>query len=229
MATNIPAPTTLLRWGSRLAPELLQFRLPRGGASFALTFDDGPHPAHTPRILELLGRSRVRATFFLQGELCERHPDLVRRVIAEGHRVGSHGWDHRSARRLDAAEALLQATRCHELLCQLAGQPLPRLHRPPYGEMTLGALIRLAREGFRLVFWSYDSRDSFVTDAASLQERFETQPPKPGDIILLHEDYPLTVSALPSLLEALQVRATLGDVDGQSCETHEAGHAPACP
>lgn len=208
MLDRLPAPSTMLRWFARANSTLVRFTLPRMQPGFALTFDDGPHPRHTPRILAALGATSTRATFFFQGELSVRWPDLVRQAAMEGHQVASHGWAHLSARRQSSRHVLQNARCCHETLCSITGSDLPKLYRPPYGEMTIGGLLQLSRASFEVVNWSYDSLDSFVSDSQALLERFRREPPAARDIILLHEDYELTVDALPTLLGWLQGRAS---------------------
>jgi len=208
MLDRLPAPSTMLRWFARMDRPPVRFTLPRMQSGFALTFDDGPHPQHTSRILAALAAISTQATFFFQGELCIRWPHLVRQAAMQGHQVASHGWIHQSARRQSSLQVLENARRCHETLCSITGSDLPKLYRPPYGEMTVGGLLQLSRAGFEVVNWSYDSLDSFVSDSQVLLERFRREPPAARDIILLHEDYELTVDALPTLLGWLQSRAS---------------------
>ncbi|HWL64119.1 MAG TPA: polysaccharide deacetylase family protein [Steroidobacteraceae bacterium] len=195
---------TLLRLLAPCSGGRVRFRLqPR--RQLALTFDDGPHPDTTPPILDALAAAGAHATFFVQGSAAATAPHIIRRAHSEGHCIASHGMTHVSARRQPAAEAVANATQCHDLLQQVLGAELPRLYRPPYGELSLGALRGLLASEFRLEFWSRDSLDSFVDSAAELRHRFTQSPPADGDILLFHDDYRLTAEALPDLLR--QIRA----------------------
>lgn len=202
---NVRVPMRVLRSASRWYPELLCFSA-TGAPSrrVALTFDDGPHAECTPRLLDVLGEGGVRATFFLQGSNARRHPELVRRAFREGHQVAAHGAEHVSALEQSAAEVVRNADCCHEALCEILGEPVPRDFRPPYGEMTFAGLRQLRRHGYRLAYWSYDSRDSFVSSSAEIVSRIRNHGPVPGSIMLFHEDYPRTVEALPAVIAALK-------------------------
>lgn len=95
----------------------------------ALTFDDGPHPEFTPRVLEILRRHQAHATFFMVGAAAQKHQDIVRLVAQEGHAIGSHSWEHRSFLSLSSRERRQQMCACEQVL-PLQGE---RLFRPPYG------------------------------------------------------------------------------------------------
>lgn len=200
-------PMKLLNIASRFAPELLCFQQSAESRNrVALTFDDGPHPEYTPRILDILGQLEVRATFFFQGVNAAQWPALVRRAHSAGHQIAAHGVDHvaTSTQRRDAA--LVNATACHALLCEIAGAHLAPYYRPPYGDITFSALRDLGQRGYRLAFWSYDSRDSFCDAAADIEDRLARVPPRPGSIILFHDDYAHTVAALPQVISTLRAR-----------------------
>ena len=118
----------------------------------ALTFDDGPDAASTPAFLDELERLDVRATFFLLGENVERWPDLTRRLVADGHEVGVHGWDHRNLLKRSPLELRTRLRRAHALIGDVTGVA-PTLWRPPYGVLS-GAGALWARElGMRTVLW----------------------------------------------------------------------------
>jgi peptidoglycan-N-acetylglucosamine deacetylase len=116
------------------------------GPRVALTFDDGPSPQVTPYILDVLAAKRVPATFFLQGEHVADHPDLVRRVAAEGHVVANHGWDHPWFPDLTPQEAESQIGRTNDLLTEITGVR-PTLFRYPFGQPSPGGDAALARLG----------------------------------------------------------------------------------
>ena len=191
-----------------LGAPLVTRLLGTAGNAVALTFDDGPHPDTTPRILDLLREHGAKATFFVVGESVARYPELVRRVRAEGHGVGIHGLRHRTmvlqnARAIQAD--LREAARRIEAAAP-GGAPV-RLLRPPYGfrSWTLGRVA--TRLGLQLVAWSLDSRDYRPVTPAHLLERVKTRL-APRDIVLLHErpDAPHTLDALPALLRFCRAR-----------------------
>ncbi len=176
------------------------------GKRVALTFDDGPHPANTPSILDALDAAGARATFFMQGSSAKQHPELVRDVHARGHLVANHAFSHRPPEQLGTHAYVREVLDTHALLCDLTGAPLPRLFRPPYGTITPATLIRLLRDDFRFIYWSRDSRDSWLTEAPALLGSFAHTPASPGDIVLFHDDYAQTATALPQLLASLRTR-----------------------
>lgn len=178
----------------------------RGGAGVALTFDDGPHPHNTPRILECLARAGAKATFFLQGAEVEKHPALVREIAAGGHQVANHGWSHSRPVSIGTGAYVAEVLRTQQLLEDLTGAPVKRDFRPPYGAVNARVFAALAGRGFRFVFWSIDSDDSTFTEVPDLVARVAAQQPNHGDIVLFHEDYAHTADALPSILQGLQAR-----------------------
>ncbi len=197
----------LLNIASRFAPELLCFEQTAERQNrVALTFDDGPHPEYTPRILEILARLEVRATFFFQGVNAANWPALVRRAHSAGHQIAAHGVDHVAASTQPTNEAIVNAIACHAVLCEISGSHLEPYYRPPYGDITLGALRDLKQRGYRLAFWSYDSRDSFCETADAIESRISSSMPRPGSIILFHDDYEHTVEALPRVIATLRAR-----------------------
>jgi peptidoglycan/xylan/chitin deacetylase (PgdA/CDA1 family) len=148
----------------------------------ALTFDDGPDPEWTPRVLDALAALGMRATFFVVGERAERHPELIDRILAEGHETGSHSWDHPSLPELPAAAVAAQIARTRAVL----GPRDARLLRPPYGHQSL-TTWRLARaQGYRVVMWNISAGDWRDDDAGTLAGRILAEA-APGAIVLLHD------------------------------------------
>jgi peptidoglycan/xylan/chitin deacetylase (PgdA/CDA1 family)/glycosyltransferase involved in cell wall biosynthesis len=150
--------------------------------AIALTFDDGPDPATTPVLLDLLARHGARATFFLVGARAARHPELVARIAAEGHEIGNHSWDHPSLPTLDAAGQADQISRTAAVLAPHGG----RLMRPPYGDQTFRTHRIARRLGCRVVLWSVNGGDWRGEDADTLAERLIARV-GPGAIVLLHD------------------------------------------
>ena len=115
----------------------------------ALTFDDGPHPESTPRLLEVLAKHRARATFFMVGEAAEKHRGLVRRVAEEGHAIGNHSWDHPSFPLMSGRERRRQIRACERALAPYGS----RLFRPRYGHQHLASWLDTRRLGFDVAAW----------------------------------------------------------------------------
>lgn len=190
-----------------LFPGLVLIRQRGAENRIAVTFDDGPDPRHTPRILDILAAHGASATFFVHGKTAEAHPALVREMAARGHQIGNHGYQHLDARRTGLRAYVADAGHAHEALENLLGRPVEKLFRPPYGNITGPSFLALARRGFRFVFWSVDSRDSFIRETPALTAYFDSLPVAGGDILLLHEDYAHTVESLPRMLQSLRQRS----------------------
>lgn len=131
--------------------------IPRADA-VALTFDDGPHPQGTPRVLAELERAGVAATFFLAGEQVERRPELAAALVAAGHEVGVHCHRHRNLMRLAPRQVADDLARAAAAIGEATGRA-PTLYRPPYGILTAAGLAVARRSGWRTVLWTRDGRD----------------------------------------------------------------------
>lgn len=190
----------LLRRGLEVALPAARFlvRGPQESNALALTFDDGPHPDITPRLLDGLASHGLRATFFVIGREAERYPALVQRIVAEGHAIGHHSWTHSEPSITSAATLMAEVTRCRELLLQLTGAPVDRF-RPPKGQLTPGKLGSLLGAGQRIVLWSEDPKDYLLTDSAPLSRWAATALLPPGSIALMHDTHPWCLEALAPL------------------------------
>jgi peptidoglycan/xylan/chitin deacetylase (PgdA/CDA1 family) len=161
------------------------WRGPVGRRQVSLTFDDGPDPDATPKLLRLLGARRARATFFLIGERAVRHPDLVREILAEGHEIGNHTWHHRNAWLLGPRATQTEILGGADVLARITGTP-PRLFRPPWGIVNVPAL-RIARgAGFTTVLWSVQPEGAWASPPDA-QLRYCARVLHDGAIVDLHD------------------------------------------
>jgi peptidoglycan-N-acetylglucosamine deacetylase len=172
-------------WRGPLGQRRLVWSVPTTTALAALTFDDGPDPELTPRILEVLAAHDARATFNMMGWNATRHPELVQAVVAAGHEVGNHTWTH-----LDlAGQTARQTHRQLDLGCRaieaLAGVR-PRWFRPPRGELTGAAMCAAAELGQDLLLWSVDRGPGGVATPAAVADHL-ARAVRPGDVIGLHD------------------------------------------
>ena len=142
----------------RVAARLGIGRRQEGLDGVALTFDDGPHPQGTPRVLEALREAGAPATFFCAGEQVERRPALVAEIVAAGHRVELHCHRHRNAMRLTRRQFAEDAERGRATIEEAAGVAIA-YHRPPYGIYTGAALRHVRERGWRPLLWSRWGRD----------------------------------------------------------------------
>ncbi|HEY6489112.1 MAG: polysaccharide deacetylase family protein [Terracidiphilus sp.] len=131
---------------------------PRRPSELALTFDDGPNPAWTPRLLETLAAHNVKATFFMVGRFAQAEPALVRRVAAAGHLIGNHTWNHPNLARSSSHIIRDELTRTRDTLAQILGRPI-RFFRPPYGARRPFALRTARALGMTPVTWNAMTSD----------------------------------------------------------------------
>jgi peptidoglycan/xylan/chitin deacetylase (PgdA/CDA1 family) len=148
----------------------------------ALTFDDGPNPAYTPQLLEILARHNARATFFMVGETAEKYPQLVAEVAAGGHAIANHSWDHPSFPTISGRERRRQLRRCATALAP-HGQPL---FRPPYGHQDLGSRLDALWLGYDVIAWTALCGDWRDKGADEIVKKLEGKL-RPGNILLLHD------------------------------------------
>lgn len=172
------------------------------GASsrIALTFDDGPHPVHTPRLLDDLARYQLRATFFVIGENVRRHSSLVERMHAEGHEIGNHTWSHSEPKTTSAKALADEVRRTDDLLFQITGQ-IPRMMRPPKGEVGMQKLLQLWRLHKTVAMWNVDPKDFRMKVAEEMDLWCQKYRPNDGDILLMHDNHPFASRAVDQLAE----------------------------
>ncbi len=153
---------------------------------FALTFDDGPGPS-TSAVLDALRDAGARATFFVLGRQVERHPDLVRRIVADGHELANHGYDHGILVFRNPAHVLDQLQRTEAAINDAAGpDALTRMFRAPHGFKGPATAIAARRAGYRLAGWSVGVFDSAQPGADLIAER-ANRALTPGGVLLLHD------------------------------------------
>jgi peptidoglycan/xylan/chitin deacetylase (PgdA/CDA1 family) len=159
--------------------------LARGTKQLALTYDDGPNDPHTLRLLEVLERHNVHATFFLIGRFARQRPDIVREVVKAGHVVGNHTFTHPQLTFKSEAEIRKELADCRAALQDVIGEH-SNLFRPPFGGRR-PAVLRIARE-LRLepVMWNVTCYDWNAPPAAAIENKV-TKQMRGGDVILLHD------------------------------------------
>lgn len=155
------------------------------GRQIALTFDDGPHPRWTERLLEVLARHQVRATFFMIGRYARGLPHTVRAVAAAGHAIGNHTLTHPNLIFASPSQVALQIRECQRALEEAVGPHSP-LFRPPHGGRLPHVLRTARRMGLLPVMWSVTAYDWRATEAGVI-ERNVNDRLRGGDVVLLHD------------------------------------------
>jgi peptidoglycan-N-acetylglucosamine deacetylase len=183
------------------------------GRVIALTFDDGPDATYTPQVLDVLRRNGVRATFFVEGQAAELHPELVRLERDEAMAVGSHSYTHSDALvTMSAVDFRRDLRSAEDVLTSVLGQK-PRLYRAPFGHTSATMLRELRSAGYVSIGWDLDSTDWRETDPQKIAEQVLSEAHS-GAIVLMHDgglaggnpDRSGTVAALPAIIAGLRER-----------------------
>jgi peptidoglycan-N-acetylglucosamine deacetylase len=172
-------------WGAHLFALRCARRGGEADRRIALSFDDGPDPVFTPRVLAILAEQRTRATFFLVGERAERAPHTVARMVDAGHEVGNHTWSHSNLWFCGPWRTDREVGRAHDALTRLTGRP-PALFRPPWGMVNAAMFSALRRRGERCVFWSIQPEGLRPAPAAAQVRRVLARA-HAGAIVDLHD------------------------------------------
>jgi peptidoglycan/xylan/chitin deacetylase (PgdA/CDA1 family) len=191
--------------GAGLPRRLFMLSGPPESGRVMLTFDDGPHPEHTPVLLDRLAAHGVKATFFVLGSQAEQHPDIVRRMVADGHEVGHHSYTHAEPSITTAGALLDEVHRGARLLEQILGRK-PRLFRPPHGKLTVGKTLGLWAAGQSVVLWNKDPTDFRCGSADSLRAWFAEHPLSGGDVVLLHDVVPHAGDAMDAIVAGVNAQ-----------------------
>lgn len=157
----------------------------RGSKQLALTYDDGPNDPHTQRLLDVLARHDVRATFFLIGRYVQQRPDIVREMVKAGHEVGNHTFTHPLLTFKSAQEVRSELEQCDKALTDAVGEH-PNLFRPPFGGRRPGVLRIARRMGLEPIMWNVTGYDWNATAAEPIERKVASQV-RGGNVILLHD------------------------------------------
>jgi peptidoglycan/xylan/chitin deacetylase (PgdA/CDA1 family) len=174
-----------------------------GDQTVHLTFDDGPG-AHTEQILDILRDKGVHATFYVVGERAQRYPDSVRRILAEGHRLGSHSMTHANLPTLSPAQIQAELADTQAVLLDITGVR-PTAFRPPYGAVNDAVRAAAAAESLSIELWTVDPEDWRQPGADVVRDRVLAAA-QPGSVVLLHVLHQDTVDALPQIIDGLRAK-----------------------
>ncbi len=159
--------------------------LARPSRQIALTYDDGPNDLHTLRLLEVLARHNVHATFFLIGHYVQQRPEIVREIVQAGHVVGNHTFTHPLLIFQSETEIRQQLSECRAALQDAIGEP-SNLFRPPFGGRRPAVLRAARRLGLEPIMWSATGYDWNAPPASVIERKVASQI-RGGDVILLHD------------------------------------------
>lgn len=175
----------------------------------ALTFDDGPSPVHTPRLLRILRAHDAQATFFVQGRYARKHPEILRQMVRDGHAVENHSWDHPQLTTRSHRSVRQQLVSTQTAIEKAIGRT-PGLFRPPYGDTNQGVRTIGRRLGLRQQLWTIDTRDwSGLSRSRIRAAALRGLRPHRTNVILLHDrvgNSPATIRAVPSIIERIRAK-----------------------
>lgn len=208
MIAGLEAPT----WGQEMAPPVPEGRtgpiedtythIRTSRNVVAITFDDGPHGENTPRLLDMLKARNIKATFYVVGDMLKYHPELLARMIAEGHEIGNHTVKHNSLARMSDEALLAELRACHEQIVAACGVP-PKTMRPPGGAIKKSQKELMMKElGYPTILWSVDPLDWKRPGVDVVTSRI-VNGAHPGGILLAHDLHKSTVDAMPATLDQL--------------------------
>lgn len=168
----------------------------------AMTFDDGPHPGLTPRLLDILKERNIKCTFFVIGKNAKAYPKIIQRMIAEGHEVANHTWTHCSLTSRSDDQIRGELKQSEDALVAAANYR-PQLIRPPYGAInTRIKQLMFAEFGYSTIMWSVDPQDWRRPGVSVVTSRL-VNGAHPGAIMLAHDIHPPTIQAMPAMFDQL--------------------------
>ncbi len=170
----------------------------------ALTIDDGPHPAFTLKLLQILKENNIHATFFVDGEKAEEYPDLIRAEVAGGNEVGNHTYDHVSLVKIPPEYIDTEIEACGEVIKGITGHS-PHLFRPPGGEYNRAVAEAVEALGYKMILYSDDPGD-YADPGTGVIETRTLDTISDGGIILLHDGSAQIPVILPQIIQRLKAR-----------------------
>jgi peptidoglycan-N-acetylglucosamine deacetylase len=195
----------------RTTSELGNFR--NTNAPISLTFDDGPDPIYTQKILDLLADYDVKATFFVLGEAAEQFPYLLEKMLKAGHSIGNHTYSHHHPWMMSSSRAMYEVERTTNIIKDITGIA-PRWFRPPFGRLRSAMRKQAQSEKMTTVLWSHSIIDwGLLGTEAGISKRLDSI--KPGDIVLMHDgkrehNHPeILIQCLPKFLQSLSKRSLI--------------------
>jgi peptidoglycan-N-acetylglucosamine deacetylase len=173
----------------------------------ALTFDDSPSFKYTSKVLDILKKENVKATFFVLGNKVERYPEIFGEIVKGGHEIGNHTFYHSRITSLDNDRMMNELTMTSDIVKKLTGKRT-EYFRPPFGSFNIGERKMIENAGYKFVLWSVNADDFYhlgwgMRTPASIVKRV-MRGIKGGDIILAHDDSQQLVDALPVIIEDLK-------------------------
>lgn len=178
--------------------------IPTGKKLIALTYDDGPDPRVTPKLMELLKRKKVPATFYVLGKRVEEYPEITRQLHENGFELVNHTYEHKLLTKLPEEKIRWELTRTNELISEITGQPVTHM-RPPYGGRNARVDQVIRDLGMKTILWDIDTEDWRKRSAAQMIANIERRATD-GSIVLFHDRYQSSLDATEAVIDSLRAR-----------------------
>ncbi|MEO7319848.1 MAG: polysaccharide deacetylase family protein [Chthoniobacteraceae bacterium] len=201
----VPVETPVAAPTSAVKPQITFSQCNVEGPYIAITYDDGPHGANTPRLLDMLKERNIKATFFVVGQCAVEFPAIMKRIVAEGHEVANHSWSHPLLSKMGEGPVTEQLQKTHDAIVNTTGVA-PKIMRPPYGGFTANQRAWAhGKWGYKIILWDVDPLDWKVRNAEHVKSEI-LRHTVAGSIILSHDIHKSTVDAMPDTLDGLTGR-----------------------
>jgi len=190
---------------SEIAMEI-KYGTAKGKSEIVLTFDDGPHPILTPKVLDILKVENIKAIFFVLGEnvASGKNIDIVNRAYDEGHIIGNHTYSHKNLRTLSEIEIRNEILKTEELIKNFL--TVPKLLRPPYGSTNLTVNKIIQELGYTSVLWNVDTLDWKNRSIKWVKNSMEQIIIREDSIVLMHDIHKSTVNNITELVKSIKTK-----------------------
>ncbi|HNY10326.1 MAG TPA: polysaccharide deacetylase family protein [Candidatus Wallbacteria bacterium] len=175
----------------------------RHGKMVALTFDDGPHPSYTPKLLKILKDNDVKATFFVLGSRIAEYQKIAAQIHKEGHLIGNHSYSHPFYKKISHEKIDKEVSKTNDIIKKTTGVKKIRYYRPPYGSLPKYFISKAEEEGFYIVMWSLDSKD-YQGHSADYTLDKVLKHVRGGDVMLFHDIHATTLQVIEELIPILK-------------------------
>jgi peptidoglycan/xylan/chitin deacetylase (PgdA/CDA1 family) len=186
------------------------WNIPNSENTIYLTFDDGPTPEITERVLEILDKHQIKATFFCIGDNVRKHPDIVQKIISKHHSVGNHTYSHLKGWKTKTKTYISNTEACEIKLNSLFKIRNSKLFRPPYGKITPWQSYKLRTLGYKIIMWDVLSRDYDASISAEMCYENVIKNVSSGSIIVFHDSNKAKENVLNSLEKTIETLKSKG-------------------
>lgn len=169
--------------------------------TLAITFDDGPHPVNTGKVLDILNQENVKASFFLIGRNVEAHPELAKRMVNEGHTIGNHSFNHSNMHGFLSTGKVEREIRDTNLAISNTTGAKVKLYRPPFGVTNPNIAKAVKKSEMICIGWDIRTYDTVVKDATKLLQKLKNKIDNGGSILLLHDTCDVALEVLPDIID----------------------------